>query len=58
MMPLFTISEQLSLESLLPALSTTPSMLEQLPVYFYLITRRIPLDCFDKSIYSQCIISN
>ena len=42
----------------LPTWSTTPSMLEQLPVYFYLITRRIPLDCFDKSIYSQCIICN
>ena len=32
--------------------------LEQLPVYFYLITVRIQLDCFDRSVYSQCVLCN
>ena len=38
--------------------STTLSTLEQLPVYFYLITWRIQLDCFDRSVYSQCALCN
>ena len=34
----------------------THSMLEQLPVSFYLITGRIQLDCFDRPVYSQCAL--
>ena len=44
MMMLFRISVQLSVG---PMRSPTPSTLEQLPVYFYLITGLIQLDCFD-----------
>ena len=31
---------------------------DQLSVYFYLITGRIQLDCFDRSVYSQCALHN
>ena len=40
----------------MPTRSATPSTLEHLPVYFYLITGRIQLDCFDRSVYSQCAL--
>ena len=40
MMLLFIISVQLSVEHLIAYASATPSMLEHLPVYFYLITGR------------------
>ena len=39
-------------------LSATRSMLQELPVYFYSITGRSQLDCFDRSVYSQCVLSN
>ena len=55
---LFRISVQLSLESLIAHASATPSTLEQLQVYFYLITRRIQFDCLDRSIYSKCTLCN
>ena len=56
MMLLFRISVQLSVEPLikLPTRSETPSMLERLPVYFYLVAGRIQLDCFGRSACSQC----
>ena len=57
MMLPFTISVQLSVERLI-ANTVTPSTLEQLPMYFYLITGRIQLDCFDRSVYSQCALYN
>ena len=57
-MILFRISVQLSVEPLLPSRSATPSTLEQLPVYFYLVTGLIQHDCFDKSVCSQCALRN
>ena len=47
MMLLFRISVQLNVEPLI----ATPSTLEQLPGYFYLITRQIQSDCFGRSVY-------
>ena len=58
MMLLFRISVQLSVEPLIAHASATPSTSEQLPVYFYLITGRIQLYCFDRSVYSQCTLCN
>ena len=58
MMPLFRISVQLSVEPLIVPRSVTPSLLEQLPLYFYLIIGRIQLDCFDRSVYSQYALCN
>ena len=52
MMLLFRVSVQLNV----PTWSATPSTLEQLQVYFYSITGPIQLDCFDKSVYSQCAL--
>ena len=52
----FRISVQLSMGPLMQ--SAIPSTLEQLPVYFYLITGRIQLDCFDRSVHSQCALCN
>ena len=52
MMLLFGVSVQLNV----PTWSATPSTLEQLQVYFYSITGPIQLDCFDKSVYSQCAL--
>ena len=43
-------------KGLLSTGSATPSMLEQLPVYFNLITGCIQLDCFHRSVYSQCAL--
>ena len=62
MMLLFRISVQLSL-SMEPLLAhATTSTLEQLPrelpAYFYLITERNQLDCFGRSVYSQCAPCN
>ena len=54
MMLLFRISVQLSVEPL----ATTTSTLEHLPVYFYIISGRIQLDCFDRSVYSQYALFN
>ena len=50
-MLLFRNSLQLSVEPLMPMWSATPSMLEQLPAYIYLIKEHILLDCFDRSDY-------
>ena len=52
MILLFRISVQLLTRS------ATPSTLEQLPVYFYLITGRIQLDCFYRLAFSQCALCN
>ena len=42
----------------LPTQSAILRMLEQLPMYFYLITGRIQLDYFDRSVNSQCALCN
>ena len=57
-MLIFRISVQLSVEHLIVHLVCNSSTLEQLPVYFYLITGRIQLDCFDGSVYSHCALCN
>ena len=57
-MLLFRVSMQLSVESLTATRSATPSTLEHLPEYFYLITGRIQFDCFDMSVYSLYAIYN
>ena len=55
----FRISVQLSVEPLITHTAATPSTFEQLSsVYFYLITGRIQLDYFDRSVYSQCALCN
>ena len=46
MMLFVIISVQLSVEHLIAHGSATPSTLEQLPVYFYLITGCLQHDCF------------
>ena len=58
MILLFRISVQLSVEAIIAMRSTATSTLKQLPAYFYLITGRIELDCFERPIYSQCIMCN
>ena len=55
---LYRISVQLSVEPLIATRSATPTSLEQLPLYFYLIIRYIRLDCFDRSVTSQCALCN
>ena len=49
MMMRFRISVQLNVEQLTTR-SATPITLGQLPVYFYLSTGRIQLDCFARSV--------
>ena len=53
MMMFFRVSVQLSVE---PMRSAAPSTTEQLPVHFYLITVLTQLDCFDRSVHSQCAL--
>ena len=48
MMLHFRVSVQLSVE---PLSLQLPACFEQLPAYFYLITRPIQLDCFNTSVY-------
>ena len=53
MMLLFRISIQLSVESLIATRSATPSTLDNLPEYFYIITERI-----HRSVYTLFAICN
>ena len=52
MMLLFRSFVQFDVEPLI-AYCNSLNSLEQLPVYFYLITRIIQFDCLDRSLYSQ-----
>ena len=49
------ISVQLNAERLIATAASPPARtLEQLQAYFYLITRLIEFDCFNRPVYFQC----
>ena len=58
MMLLFEVFVQLIVEPLIAHVVCNSQQLEQLRVCFYLNTGHIQLDCFDRSVYSQCALCN